>query len=122
MNDRESSSERCIRMDVTSRFGTCVSTRERSDPSRTIFFLHLFYSLYYSWDHKINGALVRNRTELAEIVDTIGCRWPRRALENFFLGPCRGPRRSSAIQVLLSRNVVQDISYTNKVLCQTAII
>lgn len=54
--------------DVTSRLGTRVSTRERGDSSKTILYVYLFRSCIIA-GVKINGALVKNRTELAETVD-----------------------------------------------------
>lgn len=71
---REIGDECACSTDVTSRLGiTRFPPRERSDPSKTIFFVHLFHSCIIA-GVKINGALVRNRTELAETVDAIGYR------------------------------------------------
>lgn len=65
--DRESVTNVCS-TDVTSRLGIRVSTRERGDSSKTILYVYLFRSCIIA-GVKINGALVRNRTELAETVD-----------------------------------------------------
>jgi len=69
---RESVTNMCS-TNVTSRLGTRISIRERSYPSKTIFFVYLFHS-YIVVGVKINGALVKNRTDLAETVVAIGCR------------------------------------------------